>query len=95
MTSTSRVGINCGGVRPKAAPAAFLWPNLGYTKDRRRYFPASSALRPPFRTRWRVPGRVLLELPPVIYRGFLYSMTNQMIIMSALQMRFSNTRTRN
>jgi outer membrane protein assembly factor BamB len=61
---------------PKPRPAAFIWPNLGYTKDRRRYFPAPSTLRPPFRTRWRVPGRVLLELPPVVYRGFLYSMTN-------------------
>jgi outer membrane protein assembly factor BamB len=61
---------------PKPQRSAFIWPNLGYTKDRRRYFPAPSTLRPPFRTRWHIPGRVLLELPPVIYRGFLYSMTN-------------------
>jgi outer membrane protein assembly factor BamB len=68
------------GEKPKSAPAvqrsAFLWPNLGYTKDRRGYFPAPSILRPPFRTRWRLRGRVLLELPPVIYNGFIYQMNN-------------------
>lgn len=61
---------------PAPQPAAFIWPNLGYTKDRRRYFPGGTALHPPFRTRWRLRGRVLLELPPVVFRGFIYQMNN-------------------
>ena len=53
----------------------FSWPLLGYTKDRRRFFPTTT-VRPPFRRRWSLPGRVLLEFPPVIDRGFLYLLSD-------------------
>ena len=62
---------------PQRRPAAdtFSWPLLGFTKDRRRYFPTTT-VRPPYRKRWSLPGRVLLEFPPVIDRGFLYLLSD-------------------
>ncbi len=62
---------------PKPTPAVdtFSWPLLGFTKDRRRYFP-TAAVHPPFRKRWSLPGRVLLEFPPVIDRGLLYLLSD-------------------
>jgi outer membrane protein assembly factor BamB len=64
--------------RPPAKPAedTFSWPILGRTPDRRRFFNAPATLRPPFRMVWRIPGRVLLEFPPVIEGRFLYQLTD-------------------
>jgi outer membrane protein assembly factor BamB len=50
----------------------FSWPVYGYTKDRRRFLPASSSLRPPFKAIWGLKARALLEFPPVIERRSLY-----------------------
>lgn len=65
--------------KPKVPPRpqidTFTWPYLGYTADRRRFFP-TQAVRPPYRVRWRLRGRVLLELPPVIWRGSLYQLSD-------------------
>ncbi|HEV7459152.1 MAG TPA: PQQ-binding-like beta-propeller repeat protein [Solirubrobacteraceae bacterium] len=53
----------------------FSWPILGYTLDRRRYFPTNT-VKPPYRTRWHLKGQVLLEFPPVIWRGSLYQLSD-------------------
>ena len=50
----------------------FVWAHYGYSKDRRRYLPASQSLRPPFYRVWSVTGRVLLEFGPVLGGKSLY-----------------------
>jgi outer membrane protein assembly factor BamB len=62
-------------VPPKPKIDTFSWPILGYSLDRRRYFPTAS-VKPPYRTRWKLTGRVLLEFPPVIWRGSLYQLSD-------------------
>jgi outer membrane protein assembly factor BamB len=54
----------------------FTWPQFGYTRDRRRYLPASQKLRPPFHRVWTLPGKVLLEFPPVLAGPRLFLMKN-------------------
>jgi len=55
---------------------AFVWAQYGYSKDRRKYLPASLKLRPPFYRRWSVTGSVLLEFSPVIGGRSLYLLKN-------------------
>jgi len=50
----------------------FIWPQYGYTRDRRRYLPLKNPPRPPFRLIWQYQGHVLLEFPPVIGGKRLY-----------------------
>ncbi|MBA2517549.1 MAG: PQQ-binding-like beta-propeller repeat protein [Solirubrobacterales bacterium] len=54
----------------------FTWAHYGYSKDRRRYLPAPSSLRPPFRRVWSLTGSVLLEFGPVIGGRSLYLLKN-------------------
>jgi outer membrane protein assembly factor BamB len=54
----------------------FTWAHFGYSKDRRRYLPASRSLRPPFTRNWSFTGRILLEFPPVIGGRSLYLLKN-------------------
>lgn len=62
---------------PKGDPLAnFQWPDYGYTKDRRRYLPASFAIRPPFKRGWTRVAPVLLEFPPVMVGNRLYNLDN-------------------
>ncbi|MFL5835678.1 MAG: PQQ-binding-like beta-propeller repeat protein [Solirubrobacteraceae bacterium] len=56
--------------------AAFAWPDYGYTKDRRRYLPASADLRPPFKTIWAIQTRDLVEFPPVLAHRRLFLLKN-------------------
>ena len=67
--------------KPEAPPkeqrgAAFVWPDYGYTKDRRRYLPASADLRPPFRTLWATSTSDLVEFPPVMSGRRLFILKN-------------------
>jgi outer membrane protein assembly factor BamB len=55
---------------------SFVWAHYGYSKDRRRYLPASQNLRPPYYRVWSVPGRVLLEFGPVLGGKSLYLLKN-------------------
>jgi outer membrane protein assembly factor BamB len=55
---------------------AFVWAHYGYSKDRRRYLPASQNLRPPYYRVWSVTGRVLLEFGPVLGGKSLYLLKN-------------------
>jgi outer membrane protein assembly factor BamB len=55
----------------------FQWPDYGYTKDRRRYLPASFAIRPPFKRNWTRVAPVLLEFPPVMIGNRLYNLDNR------------------
>lgn len=55
---------------------AFVWAHYGYSKDRRRYLPASPKLRPPYFRRWSVRGKILLEFSPVIGGRSLYLLKN-------------------
>ena len=43
------------------------WPMFGASPARTRFVP--SGLRPPFRQLYRIPGRGLIEMPPVVARG--------------------------
>jgi outer membrane protein assembly factor BamB len=54
----------------------FVWATYGYSKDRRRYLPASTSLRPPFWRRWTLGGSILLEFSPVIGGRSLYLLKN-------------------
>src|SRR5919197_1342598 len=56
--------------------AAFIWPDYGYTKNRRRYLPTSADLRPPFKTVWAMPTKDLVEFPPVMAGGRLFLLKN-------------------
>jgi outer membrane protein assembly factor BamB len=47
------------------------WPMYGFDSARRRA-PDGIRLRPPFRVRWFVNGRALIEFPPAIAYGHLY-----------------------
>jgi outer membrane protein assembly factor BamB len=54
----------------------FVWAHYGYSKDRRRYLPASTLLRPPFYRVWSETGSVLLEFPPVLGGKRLFLLKN-------------------
>jgi hypothetical protein len=57
--------------------ARFVWPDYGYTKDRRRYLPASFKVRPPFRRIWSRVDTSLLEFTPILVGPRLYQINNQ------------------
>jgi outer membrane protein assembly factor BamB len=54
----------------------FVWAHYGYSKDRRKYLPASKVVRPPFTRRWSLGGSVLLEFSPVIGGRRLFLLKN-------------------
>jgi outer membrane protein assembly factor BamB len=54
----------------------FIWPDYGYTKDRRRYLPAGPDLGPPFRTMWAMQTDDLVEFPPVMASRRLFLLKN-------------------
>jgi outer membrane protein assembly factor BamB len=56
--------------------ANFVWPDYGYTKDRRRYLPASFRIRPPFQKQWTRRAPVLLEFSPILVGKALYNQDN-------------------
>ena len=63
--------------RARSRPARnFVWAHYGYSKDRRRYLPASMILRPPYWRVWSYTGSVLLEFPPVMAEGKLFLLKN-------------------
>jgi outer membrane protein assembly factor BamB len=57
------------------------WPLWGATPARTRFVP--SGLRPPFRVLYRVRGRALIEMPPVIAEGRLVFGTHAGVIHAA------------
>jgi outer membrane protein assembly factor BamB len=61
---------------PKQPEDRFSWPIYGYDKDHTRFFPASSALRPPFKEVWQHGGNALLEFPPVIYGPRIFQLAD-------------------
>jgi outer membrane protein assembly factor BamB len=67
--------------KPEAVPQqkkgrAFVWPDYGFTKDRRRYLPAPADLRPPFKTVWSLSTEQLVEFPPVMAANRLFVLKN-------------------
>jgi outer membrane protein assembly factor BamB len=59
---------------PKKGPDRFAWPLYGYTKNHTRFFPASAAVRPPFKKIWAHNFNTLLEFPPVISGNHIYQL---------------------
>jgi len=65
--------------KPKPPPAPGVeWPTYGFSATRDRVSPYSYV--PPFRQRWRFPGRSLLEFPPVVAYGLLYFANNDGVL---------------
>jgi outer membrane protein assembly factor BamB len=64
------------GSKKKDPLRNFLWASYGYSKDRRRYLPASLLLRPPYWRVWTYPGSVLTEFPPAMAEGKLFLLKN-------------------
>jgi outer membrane protein assembly factor BamB len=54
----------------------FVWAGYGYSKDRRKYLPASTQLHPPFWWMWSYTGGTLLEFPPVMAENKLFVLKN-------------------
>jgi outer membrane protein assembly factor BamB len=54
----------------------FLWAGYGYSKDKRKFMPASKLLRPPYWRVWSYTGSVLLEFPPAMAEGKLFLLKN-------------------
>jgi outer membrane protein assembly factor BamB len=52
----------------------FAWPLYGYTKNHTRFFPASTHMRPPFKTVWTHGGSALLEFPPVMIGNRIFQL---------------------
>lgn len=65
---------------PARGPSRFAWPLYGYTQNHTRFFPASTRLRPPFRTVWTREGSALLEFPPVIYGNRIFQLGDDAVI---------------
>ncbi len=65
---------------PTRGAERFAWPVYGYTKDHTRFFPASAAVRPPFRQLWVHNSHALLEFPPVIYGDRIYQLADNAIL---------------
>ncbi|HET9666166.1 MAG TPA: PQQ-binding-like beta-propeller repeat protein [Desertimonas sp.] len=61
--------------RPAVEQKEMPWPTYGYVPARTQVG-AGIDLRPPFRKRWMVRGRNLIEFPPVVAYGRLYVGTN-------------------
>jgi outer membrane protein assembly factor BamB len=62
--------------------AKFVWPDFGYTKDRRRYLPASFAVKPPFKRGWTRVAPVLLEFPPIMLGQRLINVDNNATVVA-------------
>src|SRR3954469_20761788 len=58
----------------------FVWSTYGYSKDRRRYLPASQLLRPPYQRVWSYTGSILMEFPPVMAEGKLFLLKNNGVL---------------
>jgi outer membrane protein assembly factor BamB len=56
--------------------ANFVWPDYGYTADRRHYLPANFSVRPPFRRVWSHHETSLLEFPPILVGQQLFEVNN-------------------
>lgn len=54
----------------------FEWATYGYSKDKRKFMPASKLLRAPFWRVWSYTGSVLLEFSPVMAEGKLFLLKN-------------------
>jgi len=64
-----------------SAEKKVLWPMFGFDPARRRA-PDGMRLRPPFRTRWFVRARELVEFPPAIAYGRLYFANRSGVVFS-------------
>lgn len=65
---------------PAKGPERFAWPLYGYTKNHTRFFPASDAVRPPYRQIWVHNSHALLEFPPVIYGDRIYQLSDDAVL---------------
>ncbi len=54
----------------------FVWAGYGYSKDKRKFLPASKLLRPPYRRVWSYTGSILLEFSPIMAEGKLFLLRN-------------------
>lgn len=65
---------------PTKGPDRFAWPLYGYTPNHTRYFPASTRVKPPFRTVWVHGGNALLEFPPVMQGNRIFQLGDDAVI---------------
>jgi outer membrane protein assembly factor BamB len=65
---------------PRPDPRAD-WPMFGHSPSRTRFVP--SALRPPFRLLYTIPGESLIEMPPVVARGLVVFGTHDGLVIAS------------
>jgi outer membrane protein assembly factor BamB len=63
------------GSQQKEVVGEVDWPFYGLNPERRRYL-AAEDLKPPFKVKWRINARKLLEYSPVLFDGSLYTINN-------------------
>jgi len=59
------------------------WPVWGLSASRTRVVPGHTGLRPPFKVRYVVPGRALIEFPPVVAYNRLFFGTHRGLVVAA------------
>ncbi|HEU4978250.1 MAG TPA: PQQ-binding-like beta-propeller repeat protein [Solirubrobacteraceae bacterium] len=62
--------------KPKRQTADFTWPFYGYDKARTHVFAVAPPFRPPFKVRWVLRGRQLIEFTPVLGGRSLFLLKN-------------------
>jgi outer membrane protein assembly factor BamB len=66
---------------PSRPDAGAGWPMFGHSAARTRFVP--SLLRPPFRLRYTIPGRSLIEMPPVVSQGLIVFGTHDGLVVAS------------
>lgn len=70
-----------GAVHARTGSVGSPWPMFGASPARTRF--VASKLRPPFRPRYTIPGRGLIEMPPVVSRGLVVFGTHDGVVIAS------------
>ncbi|HYI73872.1 MAG TPA: PQQ-binding-like beta-propeller repeat protein [Gaiellaceae bacterium] len=70
-----------GGVQARTGSTGSPWPMFGASPARTRF--VASKLRPPFRPVYTIPGRGLIEMPPIVSRGLVVFGTHDGLVIAS------------
>ena len=68
--------------KKRKEPRTVSWPRYGYTKAHTRAFQPERPLRGPWRQVWQHKVKALTEFPPVIWRGEIYQLIDDGLLVS-------------